>query len=187
MNEDLLNILSYVILAILLLNPLVFIYWFFSPDSRKRFMRSHELLTFFVYLCSFAWLMAMFSIVIEKLLFWIPMNLGRYNVDGEFEPLGHTIAFILSFILSLFFAYVFYKIENIREENRNLHAELELKKRKEELKHLTIESLKKKRNEIETKINRLNKKEEKCPLSSDDNSELQILLQLLDEIDKVID
>ena len=132
------------------------IWLYFSVRLRHRVI-NNDAMTVIVFLGAFISLTLVLDHGFEKLLAFIPDNWGGFDEDGEFVTTRSSIAIFLAAITSIFFGCMFFRIGELRKENRELKTIVEIENRKKDLKYLSRESLTRKCEETETLLSKLRK------------------------------
>jgi hypothetical protein len=104
------------VFAWFLVSPPVYIWWFFNTDMRDRFTDRHEKIAAGVGIGSFLCLIFVLMHGIEDLLWFIPAEWGIYDEEKHYSSVKSVISTALALPLSCFFAYVFFKLEEMRRE-----------------------------------------------------------------------
>lgn len=167
----------------LIISPAVFVWWFFHPHARDRFFKSHDKIVMAIYIGAFFSFILILGQGIEKLFLFIPGDWGGYDEDGNFVTTRSSIAHGLALLTSFFFFHVFDKFEKLRDENCRLSIIVEVEKRKRALRDSCLDSLIEKRREVETQLNDLREKSYEIEFSSENESEIQILIEMLEELE----
>jgi len=182
-----------VILDIIIISlPLVFIWWFFNTEDRDRFAARHEKIAGAVYIGALLSLGIVLAQGIEHFLEFIPGDWGGFDEEGEFVPARRGAATTMTTFLLVFVFHVFDKFEKLRMENKRLSERekvfqeemriiAEVKKRKDDLRYRSHETLIKKRGNIEAALQKLREP------SSNSSTELRVMEALLDEVNYQIE
>jgi hypothetical protein len=127
--EALLILILVPVLAWFILSPIVVAYWWFNPQSREGFMRSHETIGAFIALSFYAGTFLLCAIALsgglERLFaVFIPDSWGISDEDGEFVPIKVWLAIRVGGLMTIGLAFVYWKLERLRDENAEMRREL---------------------------------------------------------------
>lgn len=183
MMKLLIIIPAFLVSVWLLVSPVIVIFWFFHTDMRDQFMGRHKKIAMAFFIGSFICIAGVLGQGFEEIFSFLPDSWGGYDEDGDFVTLRSSIAYTLSFFLTVFIAYVFDNLESLREENLRLKVVLEVRERMERLRDCSSGVLTLQRDRLESEFKKLRQQSFNYILQPDEKKELLVLGGLLDEID----
>jgi len=171
----------------LIVSPIIVVRWFFfCPDERLVYSRSHSAIAKGIYIGAFISFVAVVWGGIQNLLFFVPDDWGTFDEDGEFTSVKSMVAGVAALVLGFFIVHVLDRYEKMRSQNEAHRILAEAEKRVSYLSNCSLDDLKEKKEVCLLKREELQQKHSGCSRSPDDRFEIEVLSNVINTIGSMI-